>query len=259
MNKQKNTRPERGELLFSRVFRYSAPRATAFSLLPVLGALITGIAARFSPASNTLYFSLFLPCAALGVLLSGGSVLSHLYRAFPRPKDGNGSVISAALLISGLLSVFLSLLSGTAGAGILGAIALIPEAERFSALLGGHFAGVLVSFFSVYAFLISLLITLMLTILLAKVWKKRRGVSRTCLCALPVFSVFALYYTGVFFLSTFTSLNALQNLASEDLLTENLLWILLTLGGGALPLSLLLTPILLGRANRLPPPDTGKK
>ncbi|MDY5940904.1 MAG: hypothetical protein SPJ23_04555 [Eubacteriales bacterium] len=258
MNKQKRILPERKEALFSRVFRYSVPRAVAPALLSVIGALITGIASLFFPGSDTIYFSVFLPCSLLGIILSESILLSHLYRAFPRAQDGNGSVISAALLTSGALSVFAALFLPLLSAALLSAATRIPEADRFAELLSGHFAAVFVSFFTLFAFDFSILIAVMLTVLLAKGMRKRAGISRTCLCALPVFTGLALYYTGVFFFSSFTSINGLENLASDYLLTDNVLWILLTLGAGGLLLSLLLAPAVLLRSNRLRAPDSEK-
>ncbi len=85
--------------------------------------------------------------------------------------------------------------------------------------------------------------------LVSVVWgrkmKKRKGISRTCTAAVPVFFCAALYYALMLFLSSFTDISGLSNMAVEYFLTEELLWFEVTVSLASLPALAALTVFLL--------------
>ncbi len=86
---------------------------------------------------------------------------------------------------------------------------------------------------------------LLISVIRGRKIKKRKGISRTCTAAVPVFFCAALYYALMLFLSSFTDISGLSGMAVEYFLTEELLWFEITVSLASLPALAVLTMFLL--------------
>jgi|GEM_PF-7113805 len=245
-------RPTHDSLFFPHVFKYSARHSVPFALLPAIGILITAAVCGIQGNSEA-YLLCYLPFCALSVLICGGMDLYFLYRSFPRKKDDNSPIITLAILLAGCSALIASLFTSFACAVIYGAFAADGHGHELYLLFKNNFTAIFILFFASVFLVFTTFSATALAILWGKKRKKRKNLSRTCLSAIPIFTVLALYFAVLFFLSSFTRINDLSNIASGYFLTENVIWMLITCCLGAVFAWLLLSALCLYTSRRIAP------
>lgn len=234
-----------GENLFVRAFKYPLPRSLPFALIPAIAAIICLIIG----ITDTVYLSVYLTACSISVLCCIGANLLFAYNAFPCKNDGSASKICSALLLSGLISAFASLLFAFGFAAICGASVSEGIAHAMLYALKNSFTTVFISFVSALFAVQAVYSSLFLAILCGKK-KKKSVVSRTCRAAVPIFTLLTVYYSLMLMLFTYSDMSYAANLASEHFLNENAVWLVTVL----IPISIIASAVLwvlcIGRAKK---------
>ncbi len=217
-------RVQTGENLFVRALKYSLLRSLPFVLISVTAAIICLICG----VADGIYHAVYLPACFLSVLCAEGANVLFLYRAFPRKADGRSGSLCSAILLSGSIAAFASLLVSFSFAAVCGASATEGTAYNTFYTLNDNFTALFITFISAFLFSQTGFAASAFAVLLGKS-KKKSIVSRTCRAAVPVFTLLAVYYALMLILFSFTDMSYAANLASEYFLNENAVWLVTVL------------------------------
>lgn len=217
-------RAVKGENLFVRAFRYSLLRSLPFALIPVIGwiiCLVLGV-------SDGIYLSVYLTACFISVICAVGANVLFAYRAFPRKDDGNSASVCNAILLSGFIAAFASLLSAFGFAAVCGASAGEGLAYGIFYTLKHNFTALFIAFVSALMLSQTVFTASVLSVLWGKA-KKKGPVSRTCRAAVPIFTLLAVYYAIMLIIFSYSDMSYAANLASERFLNENAVWLVTVL------------------------------
>lgn len=240
-----NKHAKNGEDLFVRALKYSLPRSLPFALLPAVASvicLIIGI-------TDTVYLSVYLPACCISVICSVGANLLFAYKAFPCKNDGRARGICSALLLSGFIAAFASLLFCFGFAAVCGAAVTEGLACGILNTVKHRFTTVFICFVSALFTVQAVYSALLLSVLYGKK-KKKSVVSRTCRCAVPIFTFLTVYYSLMLMLFTYSDMSYAANLAYEHFINENAVWLVTVLIPVSAIASALLWLLCIGRAKK---------
>ena len=230
-----NKRAVSGENLFVRALKYSLLRSLPFALIPAIAAIIC-IAIGVTDGN---YLCIYLPACCVSVLCCIGASLLFAYNSFPCSKDGRASKICYALLLSGFISAFASLLFSFGFAAVCGGLASEGLAHNILYTLKSNFTALYISLVSAHFAVFTVFAALFLAVLYGKK-KKKSVVSRTCRAAVPIFPLLTVYYSLMLMLFTYSDMSYAANLASEHFLNENAVWLVTVL----IPISIIASSVL---------------
>ncbi len=212
-----------GENLFVRAFKYSLLRSLPFALIPVIGCIICLV----SGCTDGIYLGIYVPACFLSVLCTKGANILFMYRAFPRKADGNSASVCSAILLSGFAAALACLLISFGFAAVCGTSEQ-AYASDILYTLKHNFTALFIVFVSALMLTQAVFSASALSVLWGKS-KKKSVVSRTCRAAVPIFTLLAVYYALMLIFFSFTDMSYAANLASEQFLNENAVWLVTVL------------------------------